>query len=80
MAQELDERVEDKVRAAITERILREASLDDQVVAAVAAIEPKKPGGAELAKGVERLFKREQDRQWRDHVDAVASKLTKRRF
>ena len=80
MAQELDERVEDKVRAAITERILREARLDDQVVAAVAAIEPKKPGGAELAKGVERLFKREQDRQWRDHVDAVASRLTKRRF
>ena len=73
MAQELDERVEDKVRAAITERILREAGLDDQVAAAVAAIEPKKPGGAELAKGIERLFKREQDQPWRDHVEAVAS-------
>ena len=80
MAQELDERVEDKVRAAITERILREARLDDQVAAAVAAIEPKKPGGAELAKGVERLFKREQDRQWRDHVDAVASQADEAAF
>ena len=80
IAQELHLRVEDKVRAAITERILREAHLDDQVAAAVAAIEPKEPGGAELAKGIERMFERKRDRQWRDHVEAVAARLTKRRF
>ena len=80
IAQELHQRVEDKIGAAITARVLREAHLDDQVAAAVAAIEPKEPGGAELAKGIERMFEREQDRQWRDHVEAVAARLTKRRF
>ena len=61
-----------QVRAAITERILREAG------SRIRSPPPsprssQKPGGAELAKGIERLFKREQDRQWRDHVEAVAS-------
>ena len=48
---ELDERIENKVRAAITERILREAGFEDQVAAAIAAIE--KPNAAALAEGIE---------------------------
>jgi hypothetical protein len=44
LEQELADRIESKVREAITERILREAKLDDQVAAAVAAI--KTPDGA----------------------------------
>jgi hypothetical protein len=68
---ELDTRIEDKIRAAITERILREAGFEGQVTAAIAAIQ--KPTGAVLAKGVEQLFARELDRNWRDHIEEVAT-------
>jgi hypothetical protein len=68
---ELDKRIEAKVRAAITERILREAGLDDQVARAIGAIE--KPSGASLAEGVKQLFEQEADREWRDHIEAVAN-------
>ncbi len=29
---------------------------------------------AALVKGIERLFKREPDREWRDYIEAVAAK------
>ena len=67
---ELAERIETKVRANITERILREAGLDDQVAEAIAAIE--KPTGAVLAEEIEHLFEREPDREWRDHIETIA--------
>ena len=73
LEQELAERIESKVRAAITERILREAKLDDQVAAAIAAI--KTPDGAKLARDIARLFKRQPDGEWRDHIEAVARDL-----
>jgi Topoisomerase 6 subunit A/Spo11, Toprim domain len=38
LAAELDELIENKIRTSITERILREAGLEDQVAAAIAAI------------------------------------------
>lgn len=73
---ELDDRIEEKVRADITERILCEAGLDDQVDAAIAAID--KPDGAALAEGVKQLFTRAADREWRDHIEAVANMNTGR--
>ena len=73
LEQELAERIESKVRAAITERILREAKLEDQVAAAVAAI--KTPDGAKLARDTAKLFKRQPDREWRDHIETVATEL-----
>jgi hypothetical protein len=69
---ELDKRIEDKVRADIRERILREARFEGQVAKAVAAI--KTPSGAVLAKGVRRLFKQEPEREWRDAIEAEAKK------
>jgi hypothetical protein len=70
---ELDERIEFKVRASITERILREAGLENLVAAALAAIE--KPSPAVLAEGIRRLFRQEPDSEWRDHVEAIAREL-----
>ena len=70
LAAELDKRIENKIRASITERILREAGLDQQVAAAIAAIE--KPTIADLTQGITQLFKRESDREWRDHIEDVA--------
>src|SRR5262249_153566 len=66
---ELAGRIEAKIRTAITERILREAALDDQVAAAIAAIE--KQDAATLEQGIRRLFKREPNREWRDHIEVV---------
>ena len=74
LEQDLADRIENKVRAAITERILIEAKFEDQVAAAIAAVDT--PDGAELASNVEELFERESDREWRDAVEAVASRLT----
>jgi hypothetical protein len=70
LAAELNARIENKVRATFTERILREVGFEDQVAAAIATI--KKPSAAVLAKGIRQLFKREPDREWRDHIEAIA--------
>jgi hypothetical protein len=52
---ELNQRIKDKVRATLIERILREAGLDRQIKAAVKAI--KTPTAAALAKGIKQSFK-----------------------
>jgi hypothetical protein len=74
LATELDTRIEEKLRADITERILREAGFEAQVADAAAAI--KTPTPAALTKVIRQLFKREPDREWRDHIEAVANLKT----
>jgi DNA topoisomerase 6 subunit A-like protein len=69
---ELNKLIEDKIRADIRERILREAHFEDQVARAVAAI--KTPSGAVLAKSINRIFKQEPEREWRDVIEAEAKK------
>jgi hypothetical protein len=71
---ELAKSIESKVRAAITERILREGGLEEQVAATIATI--AKPDGATLAQEIEQLFKHEPDREWRYHIEAVAERDT----
>jgi hypothetical protein len=71
---ELNQRIENKVRATLTERILREAGLDRQVKAAVKAI--KTPTAAAVAKGIRQSFKQTSDQEWRDHIEAEAKKRT----
>jgi hypothetical protein len=73
LAAELKERIEEKVRDAVTARILREADVDGQVAAAVAAIET--PDCTALAAGIKRLFDATPDAQWRDHIENVANEL-----
>jgi hypothetical protein len=73
---ELRERIENKTRAAITERILREAGLDRQVAAALKAI--KRPSAATLARGIKTLFARSPDQEWRAHIETVATERTKK--
>jgi hypothetical protein len=68
---ELAGQLEERVRESITERILRDAGLDAQVEAALATI--VRPDGAALAAGIEDLFEREQDREWRDHIVACVN-------
>jgi hypothetical protein len=69
LGSELEAKLEASVRAAITKRILREADLEGQISAALEAIE--RPSAAALMKGIERLFERSPEREWRDHITAV---------
>jgi hypothetical protein len=71
---ELQERIENKVREAIIERILREANIDALVVAALAKI--KKQDADTLAEGIERLFGEKPDAEWRDSIETAAIELT----
>jgi hypothetical protein len=66
---ELDAKVEQKVRDAVIERILREADVDAQVATAIANID--KPDAIALIDGIEQLFNQAPDREWRDHIEAV---------
>jgi Topoisomerase 6 subunit A/Spo11, Toprim domain len=68
---ELEGRVEEKIRDAITERVLRDANIEAQVAAALAEIEM--PDAVTLADGIERLFGEQPDAEWRDHIEAVAT-------
>jgi hypothetical protein len=67
---ELDQEIEQGLRERIMQNILREARFEDQVAAAASMI--KKPGADEPANGIKKLFARERDREWRDHIKAVA--------
>jgi hypothetical protein len=69
---ELNKLIEDKVRANIRERILREARFEDRVAEAIAAI--KMPSGTALANSIKRLFKQEPEREWRNTVEAEANR------
>jgi hypothetical protein len=74
LAAELEKRLDAKVRAAVTERILREAGFENQVAEALAAIE--RPTGVELSAGIEELFEGDPEREWRDHVEETADELS----
>lgn len=73
---ELAENFEAKVRANLTERILREANLEGRVAEALASI--KMPTAVTLTEGIEKLFEGSPERAWRDHIEAVATELSKR--
>jgi hypothetical protein len=72
LEEDLAERTREKVRAAIADRILREAGWDALVEAAMAALEL--PDGDELTRGVAQLFEDRPDAESRDHVEAVANR------
>ena len=72
---ELESRLIAKVRASITERILREAGLEDQIAAALDMI--KRPSGKTLIKGIRASFKEKSDREWRYHIEIEADKRMK---
>jgi hypothetical protein len=71
VAAELNRRIENKVRAAVTERILREANFEGQVAATLSPI--KRPTATVLERGIKRMFKQKPDREWRDHIETMAN-------
>ena len=73
---DLEQRLAAKVRAKVTERILREAGLDAQVAKALKGI--KRPGGRSLIKGIKEMFKGNREKEWRAHIEVVATEQTKK--
>jgi hypothetical protein len=71
---ELNKRIETRIRAAVTEQILRDAGLEERVAAAVAAV--AKPDATALQNGIRQLFEQQPDAEWRDHVTAIAEELS----
>jgi hypothetical protein len=63
-----------KVSAAVTERILREARVDEQIAAALATI--ASPDAAALAAGIQQLFADDPQAEWRDLIETVAIELS----
>ena len=61
---------EERLRAEITERILRDADLDGQVAEAVAALDP--PDGEALRRDVENGFADDPEAEWRAIIEAAA--------
>ena len=73
VVQELEERLEAEMRSIVTERILREANLEGQLAKALNEI--KRPTGPALTSGIERMFKRSPEKEWRQHIEAVVAKM-----
>ena len=71
---ELESRLDAKVRADVTARILREARAEDQIAAALDAI--ARPDVAALKAGIEALSETEPEAEWRAHLESAANDLT----
>jgi hypothetical protein len=75
---ELAKALDKQVRADLTEQILREGNFEPRVAAAIAAT--KTPKAPTLEKDtIKQLFKREPNREWRDHIKAVVANLKNRK-
>jgi hypothetical protein len=70
---ELETRLQVKVRASVTERILREAGLEQQIATAMEAI--KRPTGRSLIQGIKSTFERDRKQEWRSYVEAAVRQL-----
>ena len=68
---ELEERLQARVRATFTERVLREADLEGQISKALKTI--KRPSSAAMAKDINEMFSRHPEREWRSHIEAVVA-------
>jgi hypothetical protein len=71
---ELERRLGEKVRAAVTERILREAGFENQVATSLKAIE--RPSASDLKDRIRELFQDDQAREWRDLIENEADDLS----
>ena len=74
MAKELEDRLDEKVREIVKERILREAGYENQVAKELAEIE--RPVAAALKAGIEESFAANQENEWRVHIETTATDLT----
>ena len=68
--------MEATARTVITERILREAKLEDQIRKALKSI--TRPAPAALKTGIAAMFRSQPEQEWRKHIEAVVTKLIRK--
>lgn len=71
--QEFDKQLETEMRKAVTERILREAGLEERLAAALEAV--KRPKGRDLLAGIKAMFAETPEHEWRDHIKSLVTML-----
>jgi hypothetical protein len=74
---EMAARLADHTRRIVTERILRETRVDEQVAAALRSLTV--PGDVELRAGVVAWLQGHRDSAWRDYIDGLARSSADRR-
>jgi hypothetical protein len=65
---------EAELRAVLTARILLEADFEGQIARALHEIE--RPIDAAMVSDISRMLERAPEREWREHIEAVAAELT----
>ena len=73
IAAELDAKLEERVRAELTERILREGGFEDRVAGVLAGV--RHPSAKTLTEGIGKLFAEDQAAWWRDHIATVVAAM-----
>jgi hypothetical protein len=71
---ELQDRLEQRVRTIVTNRILRAAGFEKQIRNVLKGI--KRPTDRSLIDGLKKRFSRSPQQSWRAHVEAIVAKLT----
>jgi hypothetical protein len=74
LVDELTVETEKRLRAEITERILREADIESRVAAAMATLDL--PDGETLKGDIAEMFEDQPDAEWRAHIAKVVDDLT----
>ena len=76
IADEFEDKLADAVRAAVIERILREAKAEQQISKALRKI--KRPTAPAFTKGIKAMFAGDAKRPWRDFIKDAVRRLTAR--
>jgi hypothetical protein len=74
---EIAGRIEKRVRADLTEDIIRRAHLEEKVATRISVSDPLP--ASELVGRIERALHEEPESIWRDHLDALAQEILRRR-
>jgi hypothetical protein len=76
--EELEEYLEKRVRDLITQRILRDAGLEEQICAELNSIQ--RPHDATVIEDLKKTLFRSPQQSWRAHVEAIVTKLVEARL
>jgi hypothetical protein len=75
IADEFENELTTAVREAVTERILREAKVDQQISRALRKI--KRPTASVFVKGIKAMFVIDAKRPWRDFIKDAVRRLAR---
>jgi acetylornithine deacetylase/succinyl-diaminopimelate desuccinylase-like protein len=74
VAEELEAKFEEDLRAAVTERILREADFEGQVARAMAEVE--RPTDTDMVTAIQARLEKTPAEEWREYIRVTSKALT----